>query len=323
MDISPESCQRRSRFRRQPTGKKLWTSPRDIEIFRLLRRYRYLPSNFLGEFVGGNPIRLKQRLGDLYHEGYLDRPPQQWQTLNARYRHATYELGRRGREALVAGGYAPAATLPVSGIFAHEAMVCSVIAALELGARLTPGTQFLAWEGLSLALRPAAPFTLEPMPINLSHQGQVLGFRLRPDGQPFALQRRLNDGRTRTLYFPGVEVDRHTEPLTVADLHRTSILRKILGYREIVATGAYQEHFGFSNMLVPIVTINAAHMEHIKQLILDVTGGKGASYLLLKTVPDFLHPDLALQPDAALFREPWQRAGYPPLDLERELRGTA
>jgi hypothetical protein len=87
MDISPESCQRRSRFRRQPTGKKLWTSPRDIEIFRLLRRYRYLPSNFIGAFVGGNPIRLKQRLGDLYHEGYLDRPPQQWQTLKARYRH--------------------------------------------------------------------------------------------------------------------------------------------------------------------------------------------------------------------------------------------
>jgi hypothetical protein len=210
-----------------------------------------------------------------------------------------------------------------TGIFAHEAMVCSVMAALELGARLTPGTQFLSCETLRVARTPPASSVPLPAPISisLSHRGRALKFQLRPDGQPFAIAHRSNEGRTRTLYFPGVEVDRHTEPLAPADLERSSILRKILGYREIVATSAYREHFGFPNMLVPIVTVNAAHMEHMRQLILELTNGKGASYLLLKTVPDFTHPDLALQPDAALFQEPWQRAGHPPLDLCRELRG--
>jgi hypothetical protein len=323
MEPSSNGTQRRSRFHRQPIGRAIWTSPRDIEIFKLLQRYRYLPSDFIGTFVGGNSIRLKQRLGDLYHEGYLDRPAQQWQTFNARYRHATYELGRLGRAALIGSGYQPGLTPPNTGIFAHEAMVCSVIAALELGARLTPGMQFLSWEALCEAPGkiPSASPSRPAIPISLSHQGRALAFELRPDGRPFAIVHRSSEGRARTLYFPGIELDRHTEPLAPGDLERSSILRKILGYREIIATDAYRAHFGFPNMLVPVVTVNAARMEHMRQLILELTKGKGASYLLLKTVPDFTHPELTLRPDAALFREPWQRAGHSPLDLCRELRG--
>ena len=72
VDLSTQQvAPRRSRMRRQSAGKSVIVSPRDLLIFRLLARYRYLPSIFLHAFVGGNPIRFKQRLGELFHEGYL------------------------------------------------------------------------------------------------------------------------------------------------------------------------------------------------------------------------------------------------------------
>ena len=80
---------------RKRTGKNLYLTQRDIEIFKLLQRYRYLRSTFIHEFVGGRQItRFKERLGDLFHEGYLWRPKQQWQHINARYSPAIYELDK-------------------------------------------------------------------------------------------------------------------------------------------------------------------------------------------------------------------------------------
>src|SRR5580692_9118008 len=71
--------QRRSRMRRTRTGRRIELTPRDIEIFRVLARYRYLPSTYIYAFVGGaSETRFKERLGDLFHEGYLDRPGRQW-----------------------------------------------------------------------------------------------------------------------------------------------------------------------------------------------------------------------------------------------------
>src|SRR4051812_40289463 len=89
-----ESMQRRSRMRRTAVGKRIELTARDIDIFRLLGRYRYLRSNYIHAFVGGaSGTRFKERLGDLFHEGYLDRPCQQWDFANARYRPVVYESG--------------------------------------------------------------------------------------------------------------------------------------------------------------------------------------------------------------------------------------
>jgi hypothetical protein len=67
-------------MRRMSQGKRIALTPRDFDIFRWLCRYRYLRSTYLHAFVGGtSETRFKERLGDLFHEGYLDRPDQQWQ----------------------------------------------------------------------------------------------------------------------------------------------------------------------------------------------------------------------------------------------------
>ena len=53
-------------MRRTPLGKRLALTARDIEIFRRLAQYRYLPSTYLHVFAGGaSETRFKERLGDL------------------------------------------------------------------------------------------------------------------------------------------------------------------------------------------------------------------------------------------------------------------
>src|SRR5277367_1181470 len=93
--------QRRSRMHRTRTGKHIALTPRDLAIFRVLVNYRYLRSTFIHAFVGGaSETRFKERLGDLFHEGYLDRPEQQWTFANCRYVPVVYEIGEGGRRAL-------------------------------------------------------------------------------------------------------------------------------------------------------------------------------------------------------------------------------
>src|ERR1700759_4040642 len=87
--------QRRSRMTRTRAGKSLVLTSRDIDLFRWVARYPYLRSTYLHAFVGGaSATRFKERLGDLFHEGYIERPPQQWQFSGARHRPVVYEIGR-------------------------------------------------------------------------------------------------------------------------------------------------------------------------------------------------------------------------------------
>jgi len=324
MEPAQQPIQRRSRIRRHSLARTIVISPRDIAIFRLLDRYRYLPSNFIHAFVGGNSIRFKQRLGDLFHEGFLNRPARQWQAMNARYRPAIYELDRRATDCLAELGVRSGPRVGGSNNFAHEVMVCLVMASLELGCRTGPALRFVPWDellaGAPAATRAAAnPFAF---PLSIAHGAGRHVFDLKPDGRPFAIEHIRASGQRRGLFFPGLEIDRHTEPLNTFDLERSSILRKILAYREMVATELYKHRLAMPNMLVPIVTVNRAHMENMLRLVLALTNGKGASYLLFKTLPDLASVERTIKPDDSILAEPWLRAGYPPFDLVQQLRAA-
>ena len=86
-------------MKRTSTGKRIELTERDLAIFALLERYRYLRSTFIHAFAGGaSETRFKERLGDLYHEGgYLDRPKAQWQFADARYMPVVYEATDKAR----------------------------------------------------------------------------------------------------------------------------------------------------------------------------------------------------------------------------------
>jgi hypothetical protein len=321
---APADTKRRSRFRRAGGRANVAVSERDLRLFAVLARYRYLPSNFLHAFVGGNEIRFKQRLGDLFHEGYLGRPQRQWLAMNARYRPAIYELDQKAEAELRRTGLGLSHRIGNSGSFAHELMVCLVAASFELAATAEDRLSFVSWRQL-LARAPTEtqrfpnPFAF---PVAISHRDGRLLFDLKPDGRPFGLDSSLGNGLRRALFFPGIEVDRHTEPLTTFDLNRSSVVKKVLAYREMVATELYKTQLGMPNMLVPIVTVNAEHMHNMMRLVLSLTNGKGASYLLFKTIPDFVAIDRTIEPNGSIISEPWLRAGHPPFDILKELRAA-
>lgn len=163
--------QRRSRMVRTRTGRRIELSPRDIQLFKLLARYRYLRSTYPYAFLGGaSETRFKERLGDLFHEGYLDRPQQQWEFADARCRPAVHKIGKGGLNALRACGlglegkenYAGAAA---QRQFLHTLMCCEVLASIEIATRATEALRFIPWSEI-LARAPEATRT-SPAPCRL------------------------------------------------------------------------------------------------------------------------------------------------------------
>ena len=147
-----ETQTRRPRMSRDDKPKKLSLVSRDIEIFKLLNRYRFQRSSFINEHVGGHPIRLRHRLRDLYDSKYLARPEQQLQYVNARYMPMIYELDIKGERLLASyGHYSPFTHVTVRPTrnaphhqFAHDLMVCDILSSIELGVKQNPKLRFIS-----------------------------------------------------------------------------------------------------------------------------------------------------------------------------------
>jgi hypothetical protein len=306
---------KRSRLHRKATGKPLALSPRDLEIFKLLNRYRYLRSTFIHALVGGYKIALIKRLGVLFHDGYLDRPAQQWQAINARYMPAVYELGTRGAQALRSAGMA-VNPMP-SQQFSHSLMVCDILASIEIGIRADPQLRLISWDEI-LAKMPS-PGANRDNPLELPCQVSFTFPRSRtthrsskpliPDAV-FGVEYKP----TKSFRFFALEADRNHEPVMRNNLSQTSYLRKILQYRE-VAKGAYKTQWGLPNLLVLNVTTSETHMQNIMSLVGKLTNGKGASYLLFKTMPSLASLEKAPMPDSCMLTESWSRVGFDPFEI--------
>lgn len=312
----PMTQQFRSRLRAQPRGRRILLTERDLELFRLLDRYRYLPSNFILAFLGGHPTYHRQRLTDLFHEGWLRKPEAQWQTFNARYRPNSYELSQKAKTAL--SDIAPLSEYQIgSGApFWHEHLVCLVMASIELAAR-GDGIAMRTWRDV-LARAPqaqaasAAPFSVSVEAPELKGSRRVL----RPDGLPFGL------AAARTIWFPGIEIDRHTEPLHPSDLRSrtSSILLKFVLYQQFVRERLFEKHYGLPNVMVPIVTVNDVHMRNMIELALSMSDGRGFKWMLFKSLPGIASGRIAPEPQRDILSAPWLRPGNPPVSLLEELR---
>ena len=314
-----------------PTGKRLCLTRRDLEIFQLLDRYRFLRSTFLHAFVGGDRTKLIERLGHLFHEGgYLNRPEQQWQTVNARYQPAVYELADRGCAALREHGLASddSSTWLAKGRtgahrqFAHSLMICDILAAIELGTLTTDALAFVSWRDI-LAKAPQHtrcsdnPFRI-PVPA-ISYTDPTTGrvrsarnFHLVPDGL-FGLSY-LQDRRASYRFF-ALEADRNTVPVRRANLGQTSYLKKLLAYRTINAKRIHETHLGIPNLMVLTVTSNETHMRNIMSVLDELTDGRGSASFLFKTHPTLQSFDRAPSPAPAMLSEPWERVGHARFDI--------
>src|ERR1700722_561348 len=297
MDAIPQKSLRNSRWSREPvigsTGapRAIFPTERDIEIFKLLAHFRYLPSDYIHAFVGGNAKALLHRLNLLSRKPnlYLSRPHQQRQNAIANYRPLIYQLDERGSRFLQDRG------LPFLGKrlhhnFAHELMVAQITASIELGTsanrdiRLIPWREILVHERTPLATR----LSSTPTAIRVSYtlRGEQRHDDVYADAQPFGLERQI-DGKPSYLFFPGIEADCATEPIDASDTARSSIAKKFAAYLAIVEQGLHRSHFGFPNFFVPFITTTTARQHSMMELLDRMTGRRGSKVILFKTFPSF------------------------------------
>jgi Replication-relaxation len=327
MDTRPGSKERLSRWSRDPQldaagkPKAVYPTERDLEIFKLLVRFRYLPSDYIRAFVGGNEKALSHRLNLLSRKPnlYLARPHQQRQSADANYRRLIYELDDRGARELRERGLS---FLPKSyhHNFGHELMVAQITASIELGTRENANVRLITWRDI-LASKNTPQATRDsatPASIRVSytlhgetHSGDVIA-----DARPFGLER-VVDGQRTYLFFPGIEADCATEPLNTSDAERPSIVKKFAAYSAIAQQGIHRSHFGFPNFFVPFITTSGARMRSMMALLDRLTGGQGSKMFLFKTFPSFTSPAQPPAPTGHMLTAPWQRVGFPPFCLDR------
>lgn len=325
---------RRSRFQRTPSDAKRRLTRLDFSILELLNSYRYLPSDYLVEFIrraGKGASYVPKRLTLLRHDlGVIDCPPASWHAANARYRPAVYMLTRKGDDALRSRGIAPARKS--GNEFCHELMISLFHASVALGVSDDAKLSLITTE--DIVAHPSCPKATRVLsdpfaiPVSFSYLAPKSGTRshieqtIRHDGEPFGLAYTAN-GATVRLFFPGIEADRRTEPLSAERSGRTSIRKKLCAIREVARHRLYEKHLGIPNYLVPIITTSEVHKRSMMTLVDELSGGKGSRMLLFKSMADFSAFERFPKPSGHFLTEPWERVGHPTFDIVEELKKAA
>jgi hypothetical protein len=324
MDARIETPRRTSRWTREPVidgGHPVIAYPteRDVVVFQLLARYRYLPGDYIHGLVGGNAKALYRRLNLLSRKPnlYLARPPQQRERASANHRPLIYELDERGvRELRQRGASPPPKSYHRN--FAHELMVSQITASIELGTREHRHVRLIPWsEILASPHTPSATCespTPTSIPVKFSFRKENVSLLLQADAEPFGLERIIAGVRSY-LFFPGIEADCGTEPLDASDADRSSLAKKFTAYTAVAEQGIYRSHFGFPNFFVPIITNSTARMHSMMRLLEKMTDGHGSKMFLFKTFPAFTSFEKPPQPGGHMLSESWHRVGYDPLLL--------
>jgi hypothetical protein len=321
-----QKTSRNSRWSREPVvgaGRPAIArvTERDIEIFKVLARYRYLAVDDIQGLVGGELKPIVHRLNLLSRKPnlYVNRPQQQRQAADANYRRLIYELDERGSRVLRDQGLS---VLPKSyhRNFAHELMVCRITASIEIGVRADPSMRLITWQEILASEKTPAATRQAPrpahIPISFAANGENHKIEVSADGAPFGLES-TRAGKRAYLFFPGIEADCGTEPITTNDFERASITKKICAYLAIAEQGVHRSHFGFPNFFVPFVTTTRARMESMMALLDRLSGGKGAKMFLFKTFPSFTSFEKPPPATGHMLTQPWKRVGHPELHLNQ------
>src|SRR5207249_443741 len=95
--VSPTRRSPRVRQENPARKRDFSATPRDLEIVRLVARFRFLQARHLHAILGGSAQQIARRCGELYHEGYLDRPKNQF-GMGALTEPTIYALTNAGRQ---------------------------------------------------------------------------------------------------------------------------------------------------------------------------------------------------------------------------------
>jgi len=258
MDVAAVGSQtRRPRFRRAPEPPPFRLTPDDVEIVRVVARYRLIRSTHIAALVDRSLDRTNDRLMRLFHAGYIDRPRAQldyYPTFGSA--PMIYALGNRGVRLLREWDGADFRNVEWGRknreagrpFIEHQIEIVDFQVALRRAARERSDVRLLSAEELIAASRKLAdrnPFALRA---KLSDRGTVREVGAIPD-LVFGLE--LLDGSRRNFM---VEIDRGTMPVSRSDPDQTSFQRKMRVYLAAHAAKQHERQFEWKNFRVLTVT---------------------------------------------------------------------
>jgi hypothetical protein len=309
--LKTDALNRRSRFAgRQPSGKRIVLGERDFRYFEVLERHGPLPSTYLHAFtkhLARNYKFHQQRLTELFnedntpHQGfYLDRPEQQYASINARYQPMAYELTGYGVQALRHNAIPRQMWESPNGPYLHRFMTACITASIEL-ACLDLGFKYLSQADI---------FSHHKCPPELKEAEHPLGLTcgdgvIIPD-QLFGID---YGGKYR---FFALEADRKTETIVSTKAIAKSFAAKLRRYEHVLQNQTYRDVWGIPALTVMVVTVSEAHkLNMIEQVDRSIHEDKIAARFLFKSMPAFgkywTVPDIM----ADILTDSWERVGTP------------
>ncbi|WP_395019817.1 replication-relaxation family protein [Dongia sp.] len=311
-----EPKERRNRWERKPTGRKVEVTDRDLKWLTALARYQFLNTNYLHAFAGGSLARFNHHLGDLHHERKLtDRPLEARDYPNENYRPIVYELNHKGYQYLQERGI----VLPKRYVidrkgegghrnFSHQLGACEVMASIELEIRNHPDLEFIPQHE---AIKKAPQATLEarvPFAIPDSEDRGSAKTFLIPDGL-FGI-RYLKAPSNRNVRFFALEFDNGTMPVERAESRGTSVERKFLSYQNIINRRLYEKHLGIPSFMPLFVTISEERMENMLRVLDKIPGASKNAFIFQSTFP-LGDMRKSPRPEPGFLTGAYKRAGQP------------
>ena len=305
---------RRRRTTPVSTGKRLTPQPADLVWFQKLLEHGPLPSSYLLAFTKDlrrSEKRATERLTDLFNEAetkhggrYLERPPQQFRTIDSRYNQLVYDLTPAARQALGEADMLSEPSAAPSGPWLHRFMVSCVTASIEIAALARSDLTFISQH------RILARAGAELRCVVLIEE-PVLGQRVQKDLLPdalFGLQYKTAQG-DRFRFFV-VECDRATEPAATANFNRKSWLRSLLQYQAYIGGRLYRRHL---HLTAPLLALNVMtdpqRLDRLLSLTANHSDADGNPYLLFQSIDAFGPVWRPPNPMTDLLTTPWRRAG--------------
>lgn len=281
---------------------------RDVAWFEKLHRHGALSSSFLSAYAGGvaeNTIAKRLTLlsseDNTLHGGrYLDRPAQQFATLDARFNQLVYDINARSRFVLQASDrYRLHAPSSARTPWKHDHFAACITASIELATLKMPGRFAYIFHDEVVARMGRDHF-------------HVLGVKVTPDR--WGGIRYLDTGGV--LLF-AVEADCGTEPHNTNTV-RKSTARSVIQYESWVTSGQFKRDLGTSGgiVILNVTTTKARMCNMIGMAERTLKGGK-ASYLLYTYVQEFGAIYKPPTPFSELFSCDLYRPGMPAFTLER------
>jgi len=276
--------ERPRRYQRRSEPPPFQLTDRDLAMLRHVERHRFLSSRHLAALDGGSEQNVLRCLRVLFDHGYLDRPHAQLAHLPITGpRPMIYGLGRRGARALHERGHGMSAGTDWTErnrragakFIGHTLAIADFMVGLELSCRHRSDLA-LAHEGDVIAQAPEATQNArEPLRLTVPGLDAKLGISSVIADGLFGL---VFPDNTAAYFL--LEVDRATMPVARRRSDLTSYKRKLQVYWEAWRNQRHVEHFGVKQIRVLTVTDSRKRVEHMLDVVRELTNGKGTNFFL-------------------------------------------